>query len=387
MEKLTIGVIFGGRTVEHEVSVISALQVIGALDKNKYEPIPIYISKQGRWYSGEALQDLKNYQNIPALLSKLKPVYYSAVFDEWLLRESNKAGLFSKAWQQRLDVALPVLHGTHGEDGCLQGLLELSGIPYAGPGVLGAALGMDKIAMKAMLKEAGLPITDYICLSRREYHDNEPAVLDKIENALSYPLIIKPANLGSSIGISRVANRRQLQEALRLVVNLSLRIMAESAVTPLREFNCAVLGSGGDLITSCVEEPIAAADMLSFADKYLENVSGKGMSGAKRRLPADIEESLASHIADLSRRAFSALDGAGVARIDFLYNSASQQLYINEINTIPGSLAFYLFEPAGLSYSALLDELIHLALERYREKGKLTFTYDSNILKQSRGKK
>jgi D-alanine-D-alanine ligase len=288
-----------------------------------------------------------------------------------------------------LDVALPVLHGTHGEDGCLQGLLELSGIPYAGPGQLGAAVGMDKIVMKALLKEAGLPVTDYIWFTRAEWREDEQAVLEQAEAALAYPLIVKPAGLGSSIGISRVENREQLREALELAAGFASRLLAEAAVTPLRELNCAVLGAGAQVEISCIEEPLAATQVLSFADKYLENAGGKGMSGAKRRIPAQIDSSLAAEICALSRRAFRALDGAGVARIDFLYDTAKERLYINELNTIPGSLAFYLFEPAGLGFTALLDELIRLALERYREKEKLIFTYDSNILQQGgfKGKK
>ena len=389
MEKLMVGVIFGGRTVEHEVSIISALQVLRSLDTHKYWPLPVYISKQGRWYTGEALSELENYRDMPALLARLKPVCFAPDFGEWRLKESSAQGLFAKPWQCRLDVILPVLHGTHGEDGCLQGLLELSGIPYAGPGLLGAAVGMDKIAMKALLKEAGLPVTDYTWFTRAEWRDDEQAVLDKVEAALSYPLIVKPASLGSSIGVSRAASRDELRQALELATGFASRVMAEAAVTPLRELNCAVLGAGGQAEVSCIEEPLAAAEVLSFADKYLGQAGGKGMSGAKRRIPADIDSALAAQIADMSRRAFRALDGAGVARIDFLYDPQAGRLYVNELNTIPGSLAFYLFEPAGRGFTGLLDELIRLALERYREREKLIFTYDSNILSQGgfKGKK
>jgi D-alanine-D-alanine ligase len=382
LDKLTIGVIFGGRTVEHEVSIISALQAIRALNQDKYRPVPIYISKQGRWYCGAALQELENYRDMPALLKQARPVYFSPDYGDWQLREIGGKGLFAKPWVCRLDVILPVLHGTHGEDGCLQGLLELSGIPYAGPGVLGAALGMDKIAMKAVLKEAGLPVTDYIWFSRQEWLDDEQALLDKIEAALPYPLIVKPANLGSSIGIGWAAGRDELRQALDVAAGFAQRLLAETAITPLRELNCAVLGTGSQVEVSCIEEPLGAAEVLSFADKYLENAGGKGMSGAKRRIPADIDNKLAEEIIDLSRRAFNALDGAGVARIDFLYNPETKRLYINELNAIPGSLSFYMFEPAGRAFAALLDELIAVALQRYREKEKLIFTYESNILQQ-----
>ena len=389
MEKLTVGVVFGGRSVEHEVSIISALQALRALDKEKYRPVPIYISKQGRWYTGEALFELENYRDMRSLLARSRPVVFSPAYGEWQLKGAGKGGLFAKTWVCALDVMLPVLHGAHGEDGCLQGLLELSGIPYAGPGLLGAALAMDKIAMKAVLKEAGLPVTDHLWFTRQEWQDDEQGVLDKIEAALPYPLIVKPANLGSSIGISRVDSRAGLRTALELAAGFASRIMAEAPVAPLRELNCAVLGLGSQVELSCIEEPLAAEQVLSFADKYLENAGGKGMSGAKRRIPAQIDAALAAQIAEMSRRAFKALDGAGVARIDFLYNPATKRLYINELNAIPGSLAFYLFEPAGRGFSGLLDELIRLALKRYREKEQLIFTYDSNILRQGgfKGKK
>jgi len=389
MNKLTVGVIFGGRSVEHEVSIISALQALQALDAEKYQTVPIYISKQGQWYTGAALTELENYRDLQALCKQVKPVYFSPNYGEWQLIETGKQGLFAKPGSQRLDVALPVLHGTHGEDGCLQGLLELSGIPYAGPGVLGAALGMDKIAMKALLREAGLPVTDYLWFSREEWQEHEEALLAKVEEAFPYPVIVKPANLGSSIGIGRATCREELREALACAADFASRIIVEVAVAPLRELNCAVLGMGSQVEVSCIEEPLAAAEVLSFADKYLQSAGSKGMGGAKRRIPAEIDDNLAAEITDLSRRAFAVLDGAGVARIDFLFNPQTKWLYINELNTIPGSLAFYLFEPANLSFSALLEELVRLALERYRAKEKLIFTYDSNILAQGgfKGKK
>ncbi|MCL1976299.1 MAG: D-alanine--D-alanine ligase [Firmicutes bacterium] len=389
MDKLTIGIIFGGRSVEHEVSIISALQAINALAKDKYIAVPIYISKRGLWYTGQELLDLANYQDLQLLLSRLKQVYFSPAYGEWQLKQDGKQGLFAQTWQCSLDVILPVLHGTHGEDGCLQGLLELTGIPYAGPSVLGAALGMDKIAMKAVLKDAGLPVMDCIWFRREEWFENEEKVLNNIEQSLPYPVIIKPANLGSSIGISFAASREELDEALTLAASFSQRLLIEAAIEPLNELNCAVLGYGSQIEVSCIEEPLIASKVLSFADKYLQGSGEKGMSGAKRRIPADIDQALAHEIVDLSRRAFMALDGAGVARIDFLYDNANKKLYINEINTIPGSLAFYLFEPAGRSFGALLDELIDIALTKYRAKEKLLYYYDSNILQQGgyKGKK
>lgn len=390
MNKLQVGVVYGGRSVEHEVSIISALQAMQALDKAKYIPVPIYISKQGAWYTGDDLHQLENYRNLPALLNRLTPVYFSPNYGDWRLTETNKTGLFAKPHQYPLDVILPVIHGTHGEDGCLQGLFELSGIPYAGPSILGAALGMDKVIMKAVLKEADLPVIPYIWFSRDEWQEDEDAVLAKVEALLCYPLIVKPANLGSSIGIGRAAGSESLREAVAVAAGLSTRLIVEEMVSPMRELNCAVLGNTRQMALSLIEEPLAATEILSFGDKYLSGgESGKGMGGAKRRIPAEIDPQVAMEIFELSRRAFTAMDGAGVCRIDFLMNARTGRLYINELNTIPGSLSFYLFEPAGREFAALLDELIRQALARYRVKENTVYTYDSNILSQKgfKGKK
>lgn len=381
MEKLQVGVIYGGRSVEHEVSIISALQAIRALPAERYEAVPIYISKQGQWYSGDALLDLANYKNLDSLLAECRPVYFSPNYQDWQLLSSARQGLFAKPWQKRLDLAFPVIHGTFGEDGSLQGLLELSGIPYVGAAVLGSAIGMDKIVTKAILQEAGLPVTRYTWFGSHEWQSSREAVVKRILEQIELPLVVKPANLGSSVGISRVDSRLALEEAIDLAVSFSSRIIIEEAIEPLRELNCAVLGMAADLEISAIEEPLSANELLSFSDKYLSSGT-KGMSGAKRRIPADITPEIAQKIVDLAKRTFSALDGQGVCRIDFLYNPQTEMLYVNEANTIPGSLAFYLFEPQGKSFSQLVDSLLQQALARYRDQQKLIYTYDSNILAQ-----
>lgn len=384
--KINVGVIFGGRSVEHEVSIISAHQAIAAMNADKYHAVPIYISKEGQWYSGDILLDLNAFKNMPQLLKQAIPIEISANYGkkEIFTRES---GLFKKPWSERIDVILPVVHGTSVEDGCLQGLLETAGIPYAGPGVLGSAVGMDKIMMKGVLREAGLPVVDYRAYALFQWQEDEEALLADIEDAFAYPLVIKPANLGSSIGITMVTSHEQLRDAVELAFSFSTRMIAEKAVTPLREINCAVLGAPGDLITSMCEEPKACDDILSFADKYLAS-SSKGMSGAKRRLLED-EPELTAKIKDYAARAFTAMDCHGVCRVDFLLDAASGDIYINELNTIPGSLSFYLFEPSGIPFSELVERLIRLALERKRVQERLTTVYTSNILAQGgfKGKK
>ncbi len=389
MNKIAVAVVYGGRSVEHEVSIISALQAINALDKEKYQVIPLYISKKGAFYTGDVLLGLNNYRDINKLLSAAQPVYLSPNYGENKIFAVEKPGMFKKPFEQKIDVVLPVIHGTHGEDGCLQGLLELSGLPYAGPGVLGSACGMDKIFTKAILKEADIKVAAYQWFCYWQWQDNRQQIIAKIEAVLPYPLVVKPANLGSSIGISKAANQEQLIEAVELAGSFSDRIIVEEMISPLREINCAVLGSDRGMEFSFCEEPLTAADILSFGDKYLSSSNTKGMSGAKRRIPADISEQMASEIREIAGRTFIAMDCSGVCRIDFLINSENGQIYVNELNTIPGSLSFYLFEPAGKKFGQLLDDLIYTALQRYRIKEKKLYGFTSNILSQGgfKGKK
>ncbi|NLF80434.1 MAG: D-alanine--D-alanine ligase [Clostridia bacterium] len=385
--KINVGVIFGGRSVEHEVSIISGQQAMAALDQEKYHAVPIYIAKDGQWYSGEALADVASFREMKKLLAAAIPVELSVNFGQKELVERSGSRL-KKPWRQRIDVALPVGHGTSVEDGCLQGLLEMAGIPYAGPGVLSSAVGMDKIMMKAVLRENNLPVVDYLAYSSWQWHEDGERLVAEIKEKLGLPLVVKPANLGSSIGISRVADEQALAEAIELAASFSDRLIVEKAVQPLREINCAVLGAPGQTVASVCEEPMAAADILSFADKYLNAGPAKGMSGSKRRI-LDADDALALRLQDLAQQAFAALDCRGVCRVDFLINEASGDIFVNELNTIPGSLAFYLFEPAGLAFDALVERLIHIALERQRQQERLITVYASNILAQGsfKGKK
>ena len=384
VRKITVGVIFGGRSVEHEVSIISALQVLHALDREKYELLPIYISKQGQWYCGEALAKLENYRNMETLLAACRKVTFSPNYNDFKLLYEFKGGFMKKPEEVQIDLAFPVMHGSHGEDGCLQGLLELSGVPFVGPAVLGSALGMDKIAMKAVLREAGLPVVDFFWFTSHAFEDAPQSVVEAVEARFAYPVIVKPANLGSSIGISKAANREKLEEALALAASFSSRLLVEPVVEPLREINISVLGDADAVSLSYAEEPLSADDILSFRDKYLSagKTTGKGMSGASRRIPADLEPALLEQIQNHAKAAFHALDLEGVCRFDFLVNRDSGAVYINEVNTIPGSLSFYLWEPAGKSFPALLDDLIRLALKRYRRKERTIYSYASNILAQ-----
>ncbi|MCI8336080.1 MAG: D-alanine--D-alanine ligase [Peptococcaceae bacterium] len=384
MQKIRVGVIFGGKSVEHEISIVSALQAMAALDQEKYSVTPIYITKEGVWYTGERLTDIEAYRKLPELLATCQKIVPAVNSDE---RQYYipKQGMFAKWLQEQIDVMLPVFHGSHGEDGCVQGLFELMNIPYAGPGVLGAAVGMDKIMMKAVLKDAGLPIVPYVWFTGYRWVEYQDAVIDEIEKELGYPVIVKPANLGSSIGIGKADTREQLIEAIDLAAGFSSRIVIEKMVESLREINCSVLGDVEYAEASVCEEPVAAKDILTYADKYMKDSAtkagdSKGMASLSRQIPANIGEELTQQVQDYAKKAFIALDGSGVSRIDFLLNGSTGQVYVNEINTIPGSLSFYLWQATGRDFSRLMDKLIELALKRNREKNRLTYSYDGNIL-------
>ena len=391
--KIHVAVLFGGRSVEHEVSILSAQQAMAALDESKYQVIPVYISKDGRWYGGDVLRQVENFRDLDQLLRTATPVSFSQDYGDALLYEKKEGGgLFHKnaAPPVHIDVVLPVTHGTTVEDGMLQGFLDTCGLPYACPGVLGSAVGMDKIMMKAVLREAGLPVLDYYALTAVDWMEDPEAVLAAVEAKIAYPMIVKPANLGSSIGISRVDDHEALRDKIEFALSFSRRVLVERAVDPLREINCAVLGEPGDLETSVCEEPLNGKEILSFDDKYLSGgKGGKGMSGAKRQIPAAIPAELEQEIRSYAARAFCAMDCRGVCRVDFIYDVAQEKIYVNELNTIPGSLSFYLFEPAGISFPALLDRLLRVAVKAKRDEDGLTRVYRSNILSQGgfKGKK
>ena len=382
--KVTVAVLFGGKSVEHEVSIITGMQAFAALDSAKYDALPIYIDKNNAWYTGSHMGDIESYKNMSECMKKATrviPVSHggrvSLVRFPMKMLGSNVVGMF--------DVALPAVHGTHVEDGTLMGMLEMLGVPYAGCDVTASAIGMDKFAMKAVLRQAGLPVLDALCYSMREYVRNEAAIIAKIEAEIGYPAIVKPVNLGSSVGISFVSNADELKKAMDLGFEYAQRILVEKAVQNLREINCSVLGDIDDAEASVCEEPVTSNEILDFSDKYVNN-SGKiggsksGMSSLKRRLPADIPDEMTECIRQLALDTFKAIGCAGVSRIDFLNNTETGELYVNEINTIPGSLSFYLWQESGVDFTQLMTRLVELALKRKRDRESLVFSYDSNIL-------
>ncbi len=385
--KTKVAVLFGGKSVEHEVSIISGLQAYHALDREHYEPIAVYLSKDNAWYVGEGIDKIESYKNMKTCLAAATRVVPVATADGVALQRFPQKK-FGNNTVATFEVVLPVVHGTNVEDGTLMGMLEMLGVPYAACDVTSSALGMDKFAMKAVLKMAELPVLDAVQFRGRDWAANSDAVMDAVEAHFTYPVIVKPVNLGSSVGIALAHDRASLCTAMDDACTFADRILVETAVQNLREINCAVLGDADDAIPSVCERPINSDEILSYKDKYIAgDKSGGGMSSLKRICPADIPDDLTAKVQDLAVKTFKALGCCGVSRIDFLNNTETGELYINEINTIPGSLAFYLWEASGLAFPALLDRMIALAFKRKRDREALNFSFETNILEGFGGAK
>ena len=383
---------FGGKTVEHEVSVISGIQACMAMDTDKYEIIPVYMTKENEMYIGEGVGDIRSYRNIPELLKKSQRVIMINESGRFLLMP-YPAKRFGGPKPVEFDVAFPVVHGTNVEDGALQGYLKTVGVPFVGPDVTASAISMDKFITKAVLKEHGIPVLDAEVYTMSDYQEMD-SLVDRIEKKFGYPVIIKPVNLGSSVGISVAKNKAELINSLDDAFRYAVRVLAEHAIANLREINCSVLGDENDAIASECEEPLHTKDILSYEDKYVNSggkggknggskgtgSKGAGMANLARKIPADLTPEKREEVRDLAVRSFKALGCNGVSRIDFMIDEDTGKLYFNEINPIPGSLSFYLWEPAGVPYTELLDRMIQLAFRRMRIEESITFSFDSNIL-------
>lgn len=385
MDKLQLGVIYGSRTCEHEVSIISAVQLMRAADRQRYDVIPIYISKQGEWYTGDGLMDISAYTPFDPSRKGITRVNLDITTGSGaLISVEHGKGLFGKERQvivARLDCVIPVMHGMHGEDGTIQGLMELCNISYSCAGVGASAMGMDKVYMKQFFRGAGFPVLPSTWFLRRAWEEDRNSVLDAVEKELPYPVFVKPASLGSSIGVTKAKDRRGLEEALELAFEFDRKVLVEQGLEEPLELNCSVLGYNGHAKASEIEMPISGGDLLTFAEKYLGGSnSTKGMASLKRVLPAPIEPELRDKIQQLSVDIFNDMDCKGVVRIDYMYDAKSDGLYITEINTIPGSMAFYLWEACAKPYSQLIDELVQYALEAQQDKDNSNYAYSSDIL-------
>ena len=386
MSKLQLGVLFGSRSCEREVAIISALQLMNAADTEKYDIIPVYIDEKGIWYTGEPLRRLDAYTPFNPDRKGIERVWLDMASGSGALMTVHPGkGLFgheSREMVARMDVCVIVMHGMHGEDGTLQGMLELANLPYTSPGVAGSAIGMDKILMKQFFRGAGdLPVLPDCWFTHSAFTADPDAVLNEVEEKLGYPVFVKPANLGSSIGVSRADDREGLIDSLELAFEYDRRVLVEKGLDKPVELNCSVLGWDNEVEASPIEMPIRSGDMLDFAKKYLEGADGSkgGMSSLSRILPAPIPDELKERIQALSCRIFRMLDCKGVVRIDYMLDG-DDSLYITEINTIPGSMAFYLWNQAGLPYPKLIDRLVAYAQKAHEEKNSHSYAFSSDIL-------
>ena len=392
MSKMNIAVFFGSRSCEHDVSIVSALQCIEATKAAGFNVTPVYISRDGLWYTGEPLENIETFREFNPMTKGITRVTLDVTAnagDLWAW-PPQRAGLFAKvpAPLCHIDCVIPVFHGWHGEDGTIQGLLEMANIPYASSGVLGSAIGMDKIAMKQILRGAGFPVLDFVWFTREQLKKERQAVIERVEKEIKYPAFIKPAALGSSIGVSRAKNREELERALDVAASYDRRILVEVGVVHPVEINCAAVGYGEDVPASVCEMPVPSSNdtFLDFWQKYLRNASTKGedsrgMKSLSRVVPAPIGDELTGRIQTMTCDIFKLLDCCGTVRVDFILDQ-NDMLFVNEPNTIPGSLAFYLWKASGLDFPKLIEKMVEDALRAHADKNSSVFAYDSSILKK-----
>ena len=385
MGKKQLGVIFGSRSCEREVSIISAVQLMRHVDTEKYDVVPVYIDARGNWYTGEALKDIRAFQPFDPDRPGITRVFLDMSSGSGaLLQVARGTGLFSRTELRtvaRVDVFVVVMHGLNGEDGTLQGMLELANIPYTSSGVGGSALGMDKIQMKQFFRGAGLPVLPSVWYTQSRFESDPETVIREIRDQLGFPVYVKPSHLGSSIGVSPAASEESLREALELAFEYDRRVLVEKGLDKPIELNCSVLGYDEDVQASPIEMPLSGEEFLNFGEKYLSSGGNKGMASLHRVLPAPIEDSLRDRIQAMSRDIFRMMDCKGCVRIDYMFDREDGGLYITEINTIPGSLAFYLWENAGISYRELIDRMVDIAEKAHRDKNQANYAYTSDILR------
>ncbi len=384
---IKLGVIFGGESVEHEVSIISAIQAMNKMDSEKYEVIPIYITKEGEWYTGKSLKDIEVYQDLDLLKRYSKNVVLYHKKGKFVLQSKG----FFKRTVEEIDMAFPIVHGTNVEDGVLQGYLKSIGIPFVGSDVSSAAIAQDKIFQKQIYQSANIPTTDFVWFFDSEYLDDNEKIIKMVEK-LKYPVMVKPATLGSSVGINKAHNRDELQRAIEDAITYDNKVIVEEVVDNLVEVNISVLGNYEHMQYSVIEQVMTDNELLTYEDKYIGSSkktggASKGMASASRKIPADIDDKLKEEVQSNALEVFRTLNCSGVVRIDFLIDKKKKKVYVNEINSIPGSLAFYLWEPIDKNYSELLDEMINVAIKNYKKRINKVHSFSTNILQGFSGSK
>ena len=373
IKKIKVGLIFGGRSGEHEVSFCSASSIIKAIDKDKYTVVPIGITKEGRWISP---QDSELALQSGRIEGKNTVILLNDPSGRALIRIDNNQRLDKSSASERVDLIFSVLHGPYGEDGTVQGLLELADIPYVGAGVAASAISMDKDLMKIIFKQRNLPILKWLTIKRKEWQKDKEKILSLIQNSFEYPLFVKPTNLGSSVGITKVHKKEELEKAIDLASSYDRKILIEEGLEEVREIECGVLGND-EPRASVVGEVRPAGEFYDYDSKYIDKET-------QLIVPADLPDGVSQEVQEIALRAFKAVDAAGMARVDFFVSKKENKIYLSEINTIPGftSVSMYprLWEASGVSYPELIDRLIQLALERHQDKNQNKVSYDESKL-------
>ena len=384
---IKVGVIFGGESVEHEVSIISAIQAMNKLDREKYEIIPIYITKDRKWYTGEILKEMETYRDMSLLKRYTKRVVLYEKDGRFVLQSLG----FFKREIAEIDLAFPIVHGTNVEDGILQGYLHSINIPCVGSSVRASALAQDKVFQKQIWQDAKIPIVKYDWFYDNEFLEKQDEIIKRLAK-LKYPMIVKPSNLGSSVGIEVAQNKEELILAIERAIEYDEKIIVEELIENLQEVNIAVLGNNDFVTLSSTEEVMSDNDILTYQDKYLGSskktgIGSKGMLSATRKIPAELSDKMNKELEDIATRSFKSLGLSSNVRMDFLIDKKTKKIYINEVNAIPGSLAFYLWEAKGKDFSVLLDDMINLALRDYKKKKAKLHSFETNILEGYSGLK
>lgn len=378
--KLKVGFIYGGISTEHEISIISAIQAINNMNMDKYDIVPIYLSKKGVFYTGKYLLNIDNYKDLSLIPKKCKEVSIIKKNNDFVLLNVN----FPHKVLTNIDIFFPIVHGYNTEDGSIAGFLETIGAPYAESDLYASLIGQDKVIQKMVFKENGINIAPYTYFYENEYLDNENEIISKI-NKLSYPVIVKPARLGSSVGINIALDESSLNEAINEALKYDEKIIVEKVIENLKELNCSVLGDKDLYKTSLIEEVSGKDNILSYEDKYISGGKSKGMASASRKVPADISKKLTKEIENISVKACKALNTNGIVRIDYLYDTKNDKVYLNEINIIPGSLSFYLWK--DMKYKDLLENIIELGIKNYKNKSRKQTSFETNVLQNFNGTK
>jgi D-alanine-D-alanine ligase len=383
MTEKNIVIAFGGRSPEHEVSVLTAMQAVEAFQDTSYHTVPLYISKSGRWLTGEYLLTLEHYQDLGKLQEQAVACTFS--FDEMgkpVLLETAKKGLFSKPRSYPIYALIPAFHGSEGENGVFQGACQMFDIPIGGSGVFASTLGMDKVYTKTFCRAHNIPQVPEISFFEEEWQKNQAALINDMESQ-GYPLMVKPVTLGSSIGITKAGNKTELVEGIETAFRYDEHLLVEKAIEPLVEINCSVLGVPDDNRASVCEQPLGKEETLTFSDKYQnDGTASKGMASAARTIPAEIPDDQKDYIQQLARQIFTLFRACGVARLDFLIHKTTGDIFFNEINTIPGSFSYYLWEEQGMNMKELMLELVDIAIRQHQGKAGRIRNYETNLLNE-----